>query len=183
MARKKPLPKSEQKLSGKNIKDRSKNIRRRDTDKIKSVSVGLMDIDAAIVYYFNDVIKPTIVENGETVKVPLIYANAERWSSVQKSGFLRDRKRQIILPVIAFKRNSIEKDETIPIDKLDANNPKLHYTFEKKYTQENRYDRFSVLQGVTPAKELYSIAMPDYVTINYDFIIWTTYIEQMIKIV
>ena len=106
MARKKPLPKSEQELSGKNIKDRSKNIRRRDTDKVKNVSIGLMDIDSAIVYYFDEVIKPTDVENGETVKVPLIYANAERWSSVQKSGFLRDRKRQRILPVIAIKRKS-----------------------------------------------------------------------------
>ena len=183
MARKKPLPKSEQELSGRNVKDRSKNIRRRDTDEVKNVSIGLMDIDAAIVYYFNEVIKPTVVESGETIKVPLLYANAERWSSIQKSGFLRDRKRQIILPVIAFKRNSIEKDETVPIDKLDANDPKLHYTFEKKYTKENRYDRFSVLQGITPSKELHSIAMPDYVTISYSFIIWTTYIEQMNKIV
>ena len=105
MARKKPLPKSEQELSGRNVKDRSKNIRRRDTDEVKNVSIGLMDIDAAIVYYFNEVIKPIVIENGETVKVPLLYANAERWSSIQKSGFLRDRKRQIILPVIAFKRN------------------------------------------------------------------------------
>jgi len=132
MARKKPLPKSEQELSGRNVKDRSKNIRRRDTDEVKNVSIGLMDIDAAIVYYFNEVIKPTVVESGETIKVPLLYANAERWSSIQKSGFLRDRKRQIILPVIAFKRNSIEKDDTVPIDKLDANRPNNFMTFQQK---------------------------------------------------
>ena len=69
-----------------------------------------------------------------------------------------------------FKRNNIEKSETMPVDKMDANDPKLHYTLERKYTQENRYDRFSVLQGLLPSKEFYSVAMPDYVNINYDFI-------------
>jgi hypothetical protein len=55
--------------------------------------------------------------------------------------------------------------------------------FEKKYTQANRYDKFSVQQSLTPNKEYYNVAMPDYVTLSYDFIIWTSYIEQMNRIV
>jgi hypothetical protein len=37
-----------------------------------------MDIDAAVMYYFQEVIKPTVVDNGEQIKVPVMYANPER---------------------------------------------------------------------------------------------------------
>ena len=39
---------------------------------------------------------------------------------------------------------------------------KCRKTFEKKYSQENRYDRFSALYNLIPSRELYSVAMPDY---------------------
>ena len=42
------------------------------------------------------------------------------------------------------------------IDKLDANDPKQFYTFEKKYSQNQRYDRFSVVQGLLNSKEYYT---------------------------
>ena len=31
-----------------------------------------MDIDSTIMYYFNEVIKPTVTDNNEVVKVPLL---------------------------------------------------------------------------------------------------------------
>jgi hypothetical protein len=37
--------------------------------------------------------------------------------------------------------------------------------------------------GLLPQREYYNVALPDYVTLTYDFIIWTSYIEQMNKIV
>ena len=52
--------------------------------------------------------------------------------------------------MIAFRRTSIAKDDTMAVDKWDANDPKLFYTFEKKYTQENRYDKFSAQKGILP---------------------------------
>jgi hypothetical protein len=142
-----------------------------------------MDMDSAIMYYFNEVIKPSVEVNKEKVNVPCIYASPERWTQITKQGFLRDKKRQVIVPLIAFKRTGMERNDDIPIDKLDANNPSLFYAFEKKYTQANRYDKFSVQQSLTPNKEYYNVAMPDYVTLSYDFIIWTSYIEQMNRIV
>ena len=45
--------------------------------------------------------------------------------------------------VIVYRRTSIEKDDSLPVDKLDANNPNLFYTFEKKFSNVNRYDNFS----------------------------------------
>ena len=181
MARQKPIPRSQRlKVNrGEQVSRSSPNAK----DTVKNISVGIMDMDSAIMYYFNEVIQPSVSENKEIVKVPCLYASPERWVSIQKQGFLRDKKRQTIVPLIVFKRTGIEKNENIPVDKLDANNPNHFYTFEQKYSQQQRYDRFSVQQGLFHNKELYNVVIPDYVTLSYEFTIWTSYIEQMNKIV
>ena len=103
--RKKPVPRTQRASL-----NRAKQFKRDDT--VKDISVSLMDMDSAIMYYFENVIKPTVIENGETVKVPIMYSSPERWFAIQKSGFMRDSKRQVIIPVIAFRRTGMEKDET-----------------------------------------------------------------------
>ena len=155
----------------------------RSDDDVKNPEVTLMDMDSAIISYFDEVIQPSVEDNGENVKVPIMYASPERWKSIKRDGFMRDKKRQIITPVVVYRRTSIEKDDMVPQDKLDANNPHLFYTFEKKFSQENRYDNFSQQIGLLPQREYYNVMLPDYVTLTYDFIIWTSYIEQMNKIV
>ena len=136
MARKKPIPRSARKEINRGT------LRSRGDDTVKNISVGLMDIDAAIMFYFNNVIKPTVLENDETIKVPLMYSNPERWNSIQKNGYLIDNKKQLVIPLIVFKRNSISKDESLAIDKIDPLSPKLFRTFQSKYSQKNRYDNF-----------------------------------------
>ena len=172
----KPLPRKQRVLN------RGYLYTRKDDD-IKNPSVTLMDIDSAILFYFEKIIKPSVEDNGENVKVPIMYSSPERWKAIQRDGFMRDKKKQIITPVITYRRTSIERDETVPQDKLDANNPHLFYTFEKKFSNLNRYDNFSTQIGLLPQREYYNVTFPDYVTLSYDFIIWTTYIEQMNKIV
>ena len=174
--RQKPLPRKQRVLNRGYLYSRT-------DDDIKNPSVTLMDMDSAILFYFENVIKPSVEDNGENVKVPIMYASPERWKAIQRDGFMRDKKRQTITPVIAYRRTSIEKDEMVPQDKLDANNPHLFYTFEKKFSNVNRYDNFSTQIGLLPQKEYYNVTFPDYVTLSYDFIIWTSYIEQMNKIV
>ena len=176
MPKYKPLPRKQRVLNRGYLYSRT-------DDDIKNPSVTLMDMDSAITFYFENVIQPSVKDNGENVKVPIMYASPERWKAIQRDGFMRDKKRQTITPVIAYRRTSVEKDETLPQDKLDANNPNLFYTFEKKFSQENRYDNFSTQVGNVPQKEYYNVTFPDYVTLSYDFIIWTSYIEQMNKIV
>jgi hypothetical protein len=176
MPKYKPLPRKQRVLNRGYLYSRT-------DDDIKNPSVTLMDMDSAITFYFENVIQPSVKDNGENVKVPIMYASPERWKAIQRDGFMRDKKRQTITPVIAYRRTSVEKDETLPQDKLDANNPNLFYTFEKKFSQENRYDNFSTQIGNVPQKEYYNVTFPDYVTLSYDFIIWTSYIEQMNKIV
>lgn len=172
----KPLPRKQRVLNRGYLYTRT-------ADDVGELSVKLIDIDSSILYYFDNVIQPSVEDNGENVKVPIMYASPERWKAIQRDGFMKDKKRQIITPVIAYRRTSIEKDDSIPQDKLDANNPNIFYTFEKRFTQENRYDNFNLQRGLLPQKEYYNVTFPDYVVLNYDFTIWTSYIEQMNKIV
>ena len=104
MARNKPIPRSQriQFNRGTKISRNSPAVK----DDVKNLSVGLMDMDSSIMYYFNEVIKPEVEENKEKVKVPCIYASPERWTQISKQGYLRDKKRQIITPLIVFKRTA-----------------------------------------------------------------------------
>ena len=181
MVRGKPVPRNE-KLSF----NRAEKISRNSPavkDDVKNLSIGLMDMDSAIMYYFNNVIKPKVEVNEELVDVPCIYGSNEKWNQISKHGYLRDKKRQIIVPLIVFQRTSMEKNTNMSIDKLDANNPNLFYSFERKNTNHNRFDKFDILQKTKPGKEFYNVVMPDYVQLTYEFTIWTSYIDQMNQIV
>lgn len=151
-------------------------------DTTKPFSLGIQDIDEAIMYYMQNVIKPTVIQNGVVQQVPFIYGSPERWKQVQKDGYYRDKKGKIMLPLITFKRNNIEKVRNIA-NKLDANNPHNVSVFQKKYSVKNAYDNFSILNNKIPQKVNYAIVVPDYVNLTYDFIISTYYIEQLNKIV
>ena len=157
-------------------------ITKREDDNINDISIGLQDHDEAIQYYFDNVIKPTVVTNGERVKVPLIYGSPERWKSVQRDGYYRDKEGKTQTPIIMFKRNIVEKRRDLG-NKLDANNPQLYQVFQTKYNKRNQYDNFSVLQNRVPNKEFHAVVIPDYVKLKYSFIIWTDYVAQMNKIV
>ena len=179
--REKPIPRS-QRINfnrGTKVSRNSPAVK----DNVKNFSVGIMDMDSSILYYFNEVIKPEVDVNKEKVKVPCLYASPERWVAMQRQGYLRDKKNQVITPLIVYKRTSMSKNTEISIDKLDANKPTQFYSFEKKFSTQNRYDKFSVLQNLSPGKEYYNVTMPDYVTLTYEFTIWTSYIEQMNRIV
>ena len=108
MARSKPLPRSRRTPVINRGLERSRN-----TDTTKNISIGLMDIDSAIQFYFDSIIKPKVKENGTIVKVPTLYGSPERWAQAQKRGFLYDNKQQLIIPLIVFKRTSIEKDSDL----------------------------------------------------------------------
>lgn len=191
----KPIPKSQVELSQETItpylsqgkapvpgNKRRENQRTVKNDDVKQFQVGLKDVDAAIVYYFDNVIRPSVVQNGVKINVPIIYGSPERWASVQKDGFYRDKNGKIQTPLIMFKRDSVTKDRGLG-NKMDANNP-LHFgVFEKKYSQKNIYDQFGLLTNRVPVRELYGVIIPDYVNLVYSCTIFTEYVEQMNKIV
>jgi hypothetical protein len=151
-------------------------------DNTKLPTIGLKDIDEAVMYYFNNVIRPTVNQNGSEKKVPILYGNPERWSAVQRDGFYRDRNGKIQVPLIMFKKNSITKDRSLG-NKLDGNEVNNFIIYEKKYSKRNIYDRFSILANRNPSKELYGVVVPDYVTVEYSCVVFTDYIQQCDKIV
>ena len=157
-------------------------ITRRDDDNINDISVSLQDHDEAIMYYFNNIIKPSVVTNGNRISVPLIYGSPERWKGVQRDGYFRDKEGKIQTPLIMFKRNSVEKRRDLG-NKMDANNPQLYYVFQSAYNKRNQYDNFSVLQSRVPNKEFHAVVVPDFVRLKYSFIIWCDYVSQMNKII
>ena len=109
----------------------------RKDDTVQDVSIGLQDHDEAIMYYFNNVIKPSVIVNGDRTPVPIIYGSPERWKGVQKDGYFRDKEGKLQVPLIMFKRDSVEKRRDLG-NKLDANNPQLFYTFQEKYTKRKQ---------------------------------------------
>jgi len=166
-------------IDGRN--NRGNHISFRD-DNTKPFALGLKENDEAIVFYMENVIKPTVTQNGVVQKVPIYYGSPERWAQVQKEGYFRDLKGKIMMPVITYKRVNVEKNRNIA-NKIDANYPNNVQLFQKPYSINNQYDNFNILNNRIPKKESYAVVMPDYVTLTYDFIISTYYVEQMNKIV
>jgi hypothetical protein len=138
-------------------------------------SISLFDIDYAMMSYLEDTALPTLDDNGTALKIPVIYGNSERWNGSRREGVFRDSKGKIQLPIMMIRRTSIAKDETMPML-----NRHVSYSGITKYSKDNRYDRFTALGGsVKPKYEIYKIQMPEYVELNYDCMVWTSYTEQL----
>ena len=151
-------------------------------DKTKQYSVGIQDLDEAVFYYFQNVIKPFVTQNGQRREVPVIYGAPERWKSFQKDGYYRDKKGAIMLPIIVIKRDTITKDRSVA-NKLDSNQPNLYGTWSKTYGANNFYDNFSQLNNRIPVDTYHVVAQPDYVTLEYSCLIQTYYMSQLNKII
>ena len=151
-------------------------------DTYKDFTVGLQDIDEAIFYYFENVIKPFVYQNGERRNVPIIYGSPERWKSVQKDGYYRDKNGSIMSPIIMFKRNSLTKNRNIT-NKLDANQPHLYTSWQKSWNSKNFYSNFNLLNNRDQTKQFIANVVPDYVTLSYSVVVQTYYIEQLNKII
>jgi hypothetical protein len=151
-------------------------------NKIKDISVGLEDLDNAIQYYFDNVIKPTVIQNSNRIAVPVIYGDAERWKSVQNDGYYRDKDGKIMAPLIMYKRTNIEKNRTLG-NKIDGNKAHNFQVFETRYNQRNQYDKFDILTNRKPSKQYYVSVVPDYVTVTYECVLFTNFVEQNNKLI
>lgn len=196
MAGRTPIPKTQKQLSEEQIKATSveygnpnkanqpnrgyqTSFRNDDT---KPFSIGIQDIDEAIMFYFQNVIKPFVIQNGERLPVPVIYGSPEKWKAMQKDGYYRDVNGKIMAPLIMFKRGNIEKNRGIT-NKLDANNPNNYTVTQKQYSPSNVYSNFQVLTNRIPTKTYYASVVPDYLTVSYTCTIFTYYVEQINKII
>jgi hypothetical protein len=151
-------------------------------DTVKPFSVGIQDIDESVFYYFEKVIKPFVIQNSVRIPVPIIYGSPEKWKSVQKDGYYKDKNGKIMNPIIMFKRDNVEKNRST-YNKLDANSPHLYTSWQKAYNPKNSYSNFNLLNNRIPTKQFIINVVPDYVTVTYSFIVQTYYMDQLNKIV
>jgi hypothetical protein len=151
-------------------------------DTTKQFTVGFEDIDEAIHYYFTNIIKPFVVQNGVRTAVPIIYGSPERWKSTQKDGYYKDKNGAIMAPLIMFKRDNIDKNRSLG-NKMDANSPNLYTAWRKVYNTKNAYSNFDTLNNRIPVEQFIANVIPDYVTITYTCAIQTYYMAQLNKIV
>jgi len=150
-------------------------------DTVKPLSIGIQDIDESVMYYFQNVIKPFVIQNGERLAVPVIYGSPEKWKSYQKDGYYRDLNGKIMAPLIMFKKNSIEKVRNLT-NKLDGNAASNIEVYGKRYSKQNEYSKFNILNNIKREQTYYATVVPDYVNITYDCVIFTYYNDQLNKI-
>jgi len=141
-------------------------------------SVGIKDIDDAVMYYFTQVLKPTVIQNGTRISVPVIYGKPENWKTIQADGYYRDGKGKVLAPLMMFKRNSVTQNRALG-NKIDGNKAHNLQFFEKMYSKRNIYSNFNVLNSRTPETEFLVSITPDYVTVEYTCMVWTYFVEQM----
>lgn len=159
-----------------NLKKYNKVVKQ---DETEMLSISLLDIDTIIAKYMEDQVIPQLEKNGEQIKVPLLYANAERWKSAKREGYLLDREGKLQIPLIMFKRNSIAKNDSLKFLKEEP----VTYPTIKKFSKQNAYDRFSVLNPeLGRVYQAYDVRMPDYINLIYEVVVWTNYTEHNNKI-
>jgi hypothetical protein len=141
----------------------------------RPLSVTLMSIDELIVNHLTTVIKPTIVDNGAIKPVAVQYGSPERWAAVRQHGALRDPATdKAQTPLILLRRVSVDRGKL-----SNPSNKYVSTSWETGWNARNAYDKFSVLNNIRPSKQFHSIIIPDYVDLQYEFMVWTEYEEQM----
>lgn len=151
-------------------------------DNIRDYKIGIQDFDEALMYYFQNVLKPSVIQNNTRINVPILYGSPENWKTVQSDGYYRDANGKLLAPLIMFKRRSITQNRTLG-NKLDGNSAKNIQLFKKKYSKRNIYGNFNLLNNRNPEVEYVASITPDYVTVEYDCLVWTYFIEQMDSLV
>jgi hypothetical protein len=151
-----------------------------DTD--KDFYIGIKDIDEAVSHYFNDVLKLSVTQNNTRVNIPIIYGTPENWKSVQLDGYYRDSNGKLMAPLLMFKRRSITQNRDLG-NKLDGNLAHNVQTFRTRYNKRNFYSNFNVLNSRSPETKYVVALTPDYITVEYECMVWTYFVEQMDKVV
>jgi hypothetical protein len=155
---------------------------RRDNDNVKDESISILDIDSAVIEHIRNKIVPVINVNGTAFNVPVIYGTPERWASTQEQGFFKDKDGKIQIPLIMVRKTGMTRNRELS-SKVDANNPNIYTTVTKQWSKKNAYTPFNILNKNFPILEQYNVVVPDFMTINYEMVIWTDFVEHMNRLI
>jgi hypothetical protein len=139
----------------------------------KTRNISIVDVDTAILSYLESK-NIHVITNDTRVNVPIIYGSPERWLQATKNGYIKDQKGQVQIPLIIFRRNSLERRSEL-INRFNRNQ-RVSYT--TGYSNKNRFDKFSQQIDFKPTQEIYKVRIGDFVQMSYEFIIWTEFVSH-----
>jgi len=177
----KPNPNITEGIGNDLILNRSRQTRR-DDDVIRTPKRTIYDIDYAIKWFIENEIQPQITDKDQTISVPVIFANGEKWDNVRRLGYLRDEKGMLQSPLIVLKRSNVTERDSVK--GFDANRPQDQNLriYKSKYNERNRYqdEMFPVpINQPAQSDKVYLVDIPKYVTVEYEMMIWCDFTTQM----
>jgi hypothetical protein len=78
------------------------------TENFNMPSIGIEDIDRAIFTLFDKTLNFNVTYQGETTKVPVIFATGERFALTRRDSPIRDTNNALILPMISIMRQDFD---------------------------------------------------------------------------
>lgn len=161
---------------------------RRDNDVFKTPAVTIYDVDYAMLYHLKNNMQFSITENGKEIPVPVMFASSETWAQVQKNGYLRDKMRKIMTPVIMLRRTGLVGDDRFADLTVSTNNGANTRIVTGPVQTNSQYDWINKpnnnLGNRNKQSNTYFVSvLPDRVKVTYDLIIWTELTTDMNNIV
>lgn len=142
------------------------------------VQSSLTNISENFRYFIEEIVNPKIVDvNNNVVSVNVKHENAEDIVDIQKLGYIRDKTTgKPIIPLITFKRRSIEKENYFPTMLRTIGENRI--VVSQNNDNKNKYLDYKN-KPYYPLKEYFSVGVPDFVRIPFDVNIWTNLSQEM----
>lgn len=156
---------------------------RRDTDLFKTPSITLYDIDYAILHFLKERMDLQIEENGRTINVPVMYAGGETWSQIQRHGYLRDKSRKILTPVMILRRSNVLEDDRFAQLDTRGTNAANSIIIRSNRDITDTYDQYQETVNSKQNSEYFLTVVPTLVKVTYDVFIWTELQTQLNTII
>lgn len=146
--------------------------------------VGLMDVDAAFLSWFDNKLNLHLSDpKGERKKVPVRFVAPERWSLAREEG-IRDEQGILLLPIVSISRTSVGGPNEAGYQRIFADLNQDH-SYYKKINQKSSLvkelvkNRPKEIDPTLPIFEVYTHRAPDHYVLTYEVDVWTTYITDM----
>lgn len=162
----------------------------------------IKDIDQAIFNFFDKRLNINITIDDKNTKVPVLFANGERWAQVKKKAPIRDEAGRLILPLITVLRSDIDRsmgsmggvrgDMGPILIKREISNESSNYknlfkNGNSRRVKGKQYFNGTIYNGKLLKNnsarpniiyDMYYMDFPDFFETTYEVIIWTQYIGQ-----
>ena len=120
--------------------NRAQEIQRTSKEFVDDGSFTLLNLDQSILWTIRNVVNPQVIDNGEKINVPVIWATAERYNSMKNEGYLRDARGKIMVPLILVSRINMAPYESLtPNKNIHQETNIVNFLFNRVYNQQKNY--------------------------------------------